>query len=170
MSCYTYADGDDLVIVIKDAKNIPGISGIIGDIIMASTGNAVSRKEEADLKPSTVPEPSDLTIDSDDKFRQVAEDFIAGRYSGGLRKAVAAKLNAYADIVRHQEREDAVVFSEMMDDDESDRFLKNFEVIIPEGKKRRAGIGDRYSSYEEFIRKASLEEKQKLILDFVSKN
>lgn len=148
---YTYRDNKDIVLVIKDADKVDGLNAVIGNIIMAATGEKPVAVGETEAAPVKEEAPALPMINSDEDFAKVSADFANGRYNGPLRKEIGSRLNIYM-----KERFDSslkdennrTVFISTLSENELKTLIKNFASVIRQknfmaGFKRKYGESDR---------------------------
>lgn len=158
---YTYSDNGDLVIVVKNAKSIPGINEMVGQIIMAATDEVPEQAEDTEL------EPEEIVINDDDSFSAVAADFRAGRFNGPLRDEAAKKLNQWCRDRFHDEDSDR--YPQSLKDEEVDKFLMNYDSIIPKALREKYVNESGMGSWDIFVVKGDMSRKRALISDIISR-
>ena len=155
----TFDDGDDFVIVVKNAKNIKNLKELIGGIIVAA-GQEEQTVEDTNL------EPEEVVINDDSTFAAVAADFKNGRYNGPLRAEVKDKLNSYVKTKFGIEEKEQYVYS--LSNDEIDSFFVNFASLFSDGYK--ATVADNMKmSWDQFIAGDKYDDKRSVILSLMKK-
>lgn len=145
---YEYNDGDDLVIVIKNVKNIPDADKFVGRLVTEVLQEEVVQKPTAPAEPATAKQEDKskhIVIGSDKAFEAASKRFEQGQYGGNTRTEVRDALNDYLRRrfkgLNDQKKKETFLLS--LTEESSKEMIKNFYWVISHEKFKKAFLSNR---------------------------